>query len=333
VSVVAVDTGRSTCRAAVFADPLQPVAEQSTTVVSEATLVDPDGPSRVAATVTAALAALHRWRQPGPSTLVVAAAGCLTRPDAGAVLAEQLAGALAAPSRWGLGSGIERVIVASDVVASHAAAFDGAPGVVLAAGTGAVALALDPRGRHALVDGGGYLIGDAGSGFAVGRAGLAAALRHLDGRPGGSAALAAAASARFAPPGGTLRDVAAALYGGSDPTRRVARVASFTPDVAAVARAGDPVAVTIWQQAVAELAETITAACAGLPGTGGQVALVGNLFEIEDLLVAPLRAAVAAQSDEITLRTGSGDALLGAARLARTPAGGYEPLLLVRSVG
>lgn len=333
MTVVAVDAGRTQCRAALFAGAADPRRGPEATVPSEATLADPDGASRVAGTVTAALGALGCWEQEAPGTLSVAAAGSLARPQEAERLAEQLAGAMLVPQRWGLASGVSQIVVTSDVVAAHAGAFAGAPGVVLAVGTGAVALALDPAEQHTLVDGGGYLFGDAGSGFAIGRAGLAAALRHDDGRLGGSAALAAAATARFAPQGGSLRQVAAAFYGGSDPTRRVARVASFAPDVAEAARAGDPVAAGIWQEAVTELAATLTAACAALPPACRQVVLVGSLSEVEDLLVAPLRARLAAADRGIDMRTGDGDALAGAARLAHRPRDGYEPLLLARPVG
>jgi N-acetylglucosamine kinase-like BadF-type ATPase len=74
------------------------------------------------------------------------------------------------------------IVLASDITTSHAGALGGAPGVVVAAGTGAAALALDQEGRSAICDGWGYLLGDEGSGYAIGRAGLASALREHDGR-------------------------------------------------------------------------------------------------------------------------------------------------------
>ena len=53
----------------------------------------------------------------------------------------------------------------------------------MAAGTGTVCVAR--RGERLVkVDGWGSLLGDAGSGFAIGRAGLDSALRHADGRGG-----------------------------------------------------------------------------------------------------------------------------------------------------
>ncbi|QSB16496.1 hypothetical protein JQS43_09570 [Natronosporangium hydrolyticum] len=336
--VLAVDAGRTHCRAAYFPTPDACDPESVVTVASEGTLADPAGASRVAARVVTALATLGRWPHETPSTLVVAAAGCLSRPAAAAGLAEQLAGALATPSRWGLGAGTDRLVVAdivvtSDVVAAHASAFAGAAGVVLAVGTGAVALAVAENGEHTVVDGAGYLFGDAGGGFWIGRSGLAAALRHGEGRAGGSAALAEAATASFAPPGGTLRDGVTALYGEADPTSRVARVASFAPAVAVATRGGDEVAAAIWRDAVAELAETAAAGCVVLPAEQRRVALVGSMFEVADLLTAPLRRRLAERVGDVEVRTGAGDGLAGAARLARRPVGGYDPLLRSCAVG
>jgi N-acetylglucosamine kinase-like BadF-type ATPase len=91
--------------------------------------------------------------------------------------------------------GLQQVAIASDGLTSLLGALGDRPGAVVAAGTGTVCVARDGE-RMAKVDGWGSLLGDAGSGFAIGRAGLDAALRRLDGR-GGSAALLAAAERRF----------------------------------------------------------------------------------------------------------------------------------------
>ena len=66
------------------------------------------------------------------------------------------------------------LVLTSDSVASHAGAFAGGPGAVVAIGTGAVAVGLGPRGL-VLVDGIGFWLGDDGSGCWIGRL----ALRHV----------------------------------------------------------------------------------------------------------------------------------------------------------
>lgn len=74
-------------------------------------------------------------------------------------------------------------IVSDGEIALHGA-FGGQPGVLLIAGTGSVAYGLGPDGRRERCGGWGMMVGDEGSGYAIGRSGLAAALRAVDGREG-----------------------------------------------------------------------------------------------------------------------------------------------------
>ena len=74
-------------------------------------------------------------------------------------------------------------IVSDGEIALHGA-FGGGAGVLLIAGTGSVAYGLGPEGRRGRCGGWGMMVGDEGSGYAIGRSGLAAALRAVDGREG-----------------------------------------------------------------------------------------------------------------------------------------------------
>ena len=74
-------------------------------------------------------------------------------------------------------------VVSDGEIALHGA-FGGGPGVLLIAGTGSVAYGLGPDGRRGRCGGWGMMVGDEGSGYAIGRSGLAAALRAEDGREG-----------------------------------------------------------------------------------------------------------------------------------------------------
>ncbi len=75
----------------------------------------------------------------------------------------------------------ERVDVQSDAVAALMGAHAGQPGVIVVAGTGSIALGLDPQGRPARAGGWGWLVGDEGSAFAIGRGGLHSVFDALDG--------------------------------------------------------------------------------------------------------------------------------------------------------
>ncbi|MBW3636005.1 MAG: hypothetical protein KY445_06000 [Armatimonadetes bacterium] len=70
----------------------------------------------------------------------------------------------------------------TDVVAAHAGAFGGQPGIVLSAGTGAICFGADEHGERFYTDGWGPLIGDEGSGYWIGIEALRTVGRSLDGR-------------------------------------------------------------------------------------------------------------------------------------------------------
>jgi glucosamine kinase len=118
-----------------------------------------------------------------------------------------------------------RVIVISDVEAAYLAALGAAPGVLLLAGTGSIALGRDRRGRFARAGGLGPLLGDEGSAFAIGRAWL---------RDG-------------AIPWARARGLATA-------PDAVARVAALAPGVLRRARAGDATARRVVREAQEALA-------------------------------------------------------------------------------
>ena len=73
-----------------------------------------------------------------------------------------------------------------DLVPDYEAAYWGAsggePGVVVIAGTGSVAFGRNAQGETRKAGGLGYVLGDAGSGFALGRAALEIALKNLQSR-------------------------------------------------------------------------------------------------------------------------------------------------------
>ncbi|MFD9438089.1 N-acetylglucosamine kinase [Streptomyces sp. NPDC060006] len=116
---------------------------------------------------------------------VVAVAGgfagaAQTSPDEPGRL-NALAALTAALRRLGIAPG--SIGVSSDIEAAFASA-PGAPadGLALVAGTGAVAIRIEDRRCAVTVDGDGWLLGDDGSGFWIGRSAVRAALRMADGR-------------------------------------------------------------------------------------------------------------------------------------------------------
>jgi glucosamine kinase len=205
--------------------------------------------------------------------------------------------------------GVESLAIASDGLTALLGAIGRRDGVVVAAGTGTACLAR--RGeRFAKVDGWGSLLSDAGSGFAIGRAGLDAALREYDGRPG-SAGLLGAARERF----GEVERLPEQIYSAPVPTRAVA---SFAEDVARVAEAGDEYARTILADAARELAISACAAAGRLfePGEEVLVSYAGSVFDAGELIDVPFRREMEARLPGSPVVEPEGDPLAGALVLA-----------------
>ncbi|WP_052274190.1 N-acetylglucosamine kinase [Arthrobacter sp. L77] len=214
-------------------------------------------------------------------------------------------------------SGASLTFVASDIVTSHLGALGGEPGVVVAAGTGAIALGTDHHTRWHCADGWGHLLGDVGSGAWVGRRALETALRAHDGRAGGSPALLASLTGQF----GSPDQLVSGLY--SSPNRS-AVLASFVPATAAAAHDGDPVASGILRHAGAELAGTCSAAF--VPGLPLTVAWTGGLFEASPLVLAAFSEHLTALRPGVRLTPASGTSLDGAMGLAAAGALGRGTL-------
>lgn len=264
------------------------------------------------------------------STLLQAIAGLAPLPEAPAAVGVGLSGMEAARTDEleGLGEALRRdlrarrVAIASDGATALLGALGDRPGAVVAAGTGAVAVAHDGR-RWAKVDGWGSLLGDAGSGFAIGRAGLDAALREHDGR-GGSPALLRAAQRAHGP--------VDRLVGGIHRTGAPAvAVAGFAKAVVDAAATGDAMALEIVQGAGRELAASAAAALSRVFATDAKVAVsyAGNLFRAGALLLEPFQRELARRCPHAQVVAPRGDALAGAAVLAeRADALRPEPGLL-----
>lgn len=270
-----------------------------------------------------------RWEH-GQERLEGATAGVLTdRP-----LMPQLAGAVAdfvsehrlSPATVGVGTsglvtpeasellglleplGVREVAVAHDSTTSYLGALGDTPGAVVASGTGVVTLAVGPK-SVARVDGWGYLIGDAGSGFWIGRAGMDAAMRGFDGR--GRMTLLTDRLREVFP------DLTAAYVELQADDRRVSRIASFAKVVDEVA-AVDPVATEILDAAAAELSESVLAGLrrVGLMrSTPPQVCALGQVLR-STRIRARFTSYLRLQWPDLELAEPLGNALHGAALLS-----------------
>ncbi|MFW0785049.1 BadF/BadG/BcrA/BcrD ATPase family protein [Gordonia sp. CPCC 206044] len=210
--------------------------------------------------------------------------------------------------------GIDTVALAHDSVSAFLAANRFELGAVTASGTGVVTLGVGPAGT-ARVDGWGHMVGDAGSGYWIGRAGLDAALRAFDGR-GPATVLEQAAVAEFGP----LPELYMVVQAAAD---RVARIAAFARIVDDAARAGDAVAVHIDERAATELAGSVDAALARSghgPDTAPRVSWMGNVLGHSTTIRARFVDLVEQSVPKVVVAPPHGDPLDGVGLLLDLPA-------------
>src|SRR3954471_13407870 len=75
-----------------------------------------------------------------------------------------------------------RILVVNDALIALQAGIGDGPGIVIVSGTGSIAYGRNSRGEASRAGGWGYVLGDEGSGYWIGRLALRAVVRHADGR-------------------------------------------------------------------------------------------------------------------------------------------------------
>jgi glucosamine kinase len=204
-------------------------------------------------------------------------------------------------------------IVSDGEIALHGA-FGGGAGVLLIAGTGSVAYGRGPDGRVARCGGWGMIVGDEGSGFAIGRAALAASLRAVDGRGPPTVLLERLLhllkldGPRGIPPWAGRADKA--------------KVAALATHVIAAAEEGDTVARDLLRHEAADLAVHAEALADRLSPWPGEVPVVFH----GGVLSAPLYARLVTgemkrlHTFDFQVRPAADDAVAGALMYARRTA-------------
>ncbi|CRK61230.1 N-acetylglucosamine kinase of eukaryotic type [Alloactinosynnema sp. L-07] len=202
-------------------------------------------------------------------------------------------------------AGVERADVMTDAEVAFAAGTPEPEGTVLIAGTGSIAMRIENHRHAATVGGFGWLLGDEGSAFWLGREAVRATVREIQAAgplgPLASAVLALAVGPTDAPFNHLIRSVNA------DPPIHLAR---FAPLVSA--HANDPAAAEIIDHAARVLADQALAAW-----SSGPIVLVGTVAGGDTPVGARLREMLA----DHEVRTAK-DGVAGAAWLAAREAFG-----------
>jgi N-acetylglucosamine kinase-like BadF-type ATPase len=211
-----------------------------------------------------------------------------------------------------------RVLIVNDALVALEAGAPGRPGVVIISGTGSIAYGRNRANEAARAGGWGYVLGDEGSGYWIGRAALRAVLREADQR-GQTTALTPLLLKHFgiAQAQGLLHEV---YYSNLRPSA----IGSLAQCVEAAFREGDSAAIGILRAAANELeASGLTVA--------RRLGLVGHMFTF--VLSGGIFRAVPWLREELERRLpvaapGSVTELLG-----REPAAGAVALALQEAAG
>jgi glucosamine kinase len=216
-----------------------------------------------------------------------------------------------------IGSSARTLVVNDALVALEAGAGEG-PGVVLVAGTGSIAYGRNASAQAARAGGWGYLLGDEGGGFWIGRAALSAVVRQFDGRG----------------PSTRLTELVLRQMGLSSPTdliheiyyrdlhrHAIAGLAALVEDAA---EAGDAVAAQILTRAANELAAAAASVITrlGMRGDAFPVILAGGIFRGIPSLVRDVEHRLSEAAPRATARLLTVEPAVGAVRLALAAARG-----------
>jgi N-acetylglucosamine kinase-like BadF-type ATPase len=266
------------------------------------------------AAVAAAVA--DGWRRLGSPSIDRVVLGLTTAP-VDSIEADRLARLVGDVTMAG------EVWVTDDAVTTHAGALSLGWGVSVTAGTGVACLSMPPAGDPRIIAGYGFLLGDEGGAYWIGREALRQVLRGRDGRDARSG-LEAAARRRF----GELDEVHVRLH--DDPSA-VNAIAQFAQDVLEAAGAALPAATAIVDEAAGELLLLATAAAAHAGASRNApapLALGGRLLGEETPLRDRLEERIALADAPLSPRSACASPLDGALRLGLEPdPGRYAPLV------
>lgn len=171
-----------------------------------------------------------------------------------------------------------QVQLVSDAEAALEGAFADAPGVIVIAGTGSIALGMDSEGKVARAGGYGHLLGDEGSGFWIGRETVRACLEAHN--RGEEIPLASKILELWKLE--SISEMVTMIYSSDKPPAKLAEIAPLVIDAA---EAGEEVALKILNAAGAEIGKLVQSVAEKLDfGNEIKVCLCGGLSKRKDIL-------------------------------------------------
>jgi N-acetylglucosamine kinase-like BadF-type ATPase len=211
-----------------------------------------------------------------------------------------------------------RVLIVNDALVALEAGAPGQPGVVVISGTGSICYGRNARGEAARSGGWGYVLGDEGSGYWIGRAALRAVLREAD-RRGPQTALSRLLLEHF---GVTqAQGLIHAVYHGN---LKPAAIGALAKCVQAAFSQGDDVASGILRGAADELEASALSVARRLEIVGDPFAFIlsGGIFQAVPWLQQELQRRLPAAAPPSTVRLLDREPATGAVALALQEARG-----------
>jgi N-acetylglucosamine kinase-like BadF-type ATPase len=205
-------------------------------------------------------------------------------------------------------AGIKIFKVVSDARISLEGAFSGRPGSILISGTGSIMFGKDANGEIHRVGGFGRFIGDEGSGYSIGKKGLAAVSKFYDGR--GKLTM--------------ISKLVANHFGINNGEKLINAVYKNNFDIAAVARhviyaakKDDEVCLKIVEEETEELISHIIAMKEKLNQKVMEVSFTGSIITTDNFFSRLLHKKIEKQFDDVKIIEPEYNASMGAVLLAK----------------
>ena len=207
---------------------------------------------------------------------------------------------------------LDRVAVESDARIALEGALTGKPGIIVIAGTGSIVYGKDARGGIHRSGGWGRIVGDEGSGYAIGSMAFHAVARMLDGRDKKTMLHRLFERTHAL---GTQEAIINAVY------RQGFDIASVAPLVMAAAEKGDPHAKRILAKGRDDLVEVIETCLKMLTMNKRSperipLAFIGGLLTNENIYSRKVRSTIRRRLPRIHIQPAESSPVIGAALLA-----------------
>jgi N-acetylglucosamine kinase-like BadF-type ATPase len=211
-----------------------------------------------------------------------------------------------------------RVLIVNDALVALEAGAPGQPGVVVISGTGSICYGRNARGEAARSGGWGYVLGDEGSGYWIGRAALRAVLREAD-RRGPRTALSRLLLEHFG-----VRQAQGLIHAVYHGNLKPAAIGAVAKCVQAAFSQGDEVASGILRDAAEELEASALSVARRLEIVGDPFAFIlsGGIFLAVPWLQQELERRLPAAAPRSTVRLLDREPATGAVALALQEAHG-----------